>query len=486
MRTCYIDSELVSIAPGWNITDKLNARTTLSLTVVDLLDLDKIDNGDSIELYDDLDLIFSGIVLSLQKYEPGPGILEYGITVVDNSALADKRRIAKVYENEYAGDIARDLITEKLGDEGVTEGDIQNGPVIKKAVFDYITCAEALNYLKKITGYVWNINKTKQLNFFDRSTNNAPFALTDAIQHSNFKQNSTVDQYRNTQYIRGGKGKTATQTNEIPTPGPDGVSRKFVLRFPLAEKPIIEVNLNGAGWTAIGLGDIGVNGIDNNKKWYFSFDSQIITQDSSETVLTNVDAVRVTYTGLRNIFLKIDDPAGVTARAAAETGTSGIYESLEIEKSINDVNQGIQYAQGLIETYGQIKDDVIFDTYVSGLEAGQLLPVQKTLFDINEDYLIESVTIRPDGDSLLYYIKALDGAAVGAWEEFFKELIAGKKDFVIAENEVIILLQNQTETEGYQGSIEVDLYNALYPANNLYPSNNLYPNRTATEVTLND
>jgi len=489
LRRCYIDGELVRIAPSWNIVKKINALTTANFIVIDLLHLDNIDNGDSIELFNGDIKIFSGIVLNHEKYEDYHGILSYSIQAVDNSKLADKRLIAKVYENQTAGNIARGIIAEKLAEEGVTEGIIQDGPVVKKAVFNYIKCTEALDYLKTITGYSWNIDKDKKLNFFERSTYKAPFMLSDDIKHHNFRQKSTMDKYRNTQYVRGGRGKTAMQEGEKPTPKPDGHSRNFIVRFPLAERPIIELKIGGGAWTQVNPNDIGVNGLDNNKKWYFSYGSNIITQDDSEAALdaANGDDIRITYTGLRNLFVKLDDSVEIDKRKLAEPGTSGIYEDIAREVDINDSSQLIQYTQGLIETYAQIQDIVTFNTYVDGLEAGQLLRVKKPLFDIDDDFLIESISIRPDGPNLVQYsVTALDGAAVGGWEEFFKKLLKGNREFVIAENEVVILLQSQSENEGYRGSTNIKTFEALYPTENLYPDENLYPGTLTSEVAIDD
>lgn len=489
MRSYFINGQPVFVDKSWSITDKINARSTLNIKVVDLLDLENIDEGDSIEIYSDSVKIYSGIILTISKEEEYPGRLIYSVNAVDNSALADKRVIAKVYENKTAGYIANDLITEKLFQEGVTAGDIAEGPVIRKAVFNYIKCSEALDYIKKITGLNWNIDKERRLNLFDRATYIAPFQLTDKVQHSNFRQKSSLDKYRNVQYVRGGKGRTATQYNETPTPKPDGESRNFIVRFPLAEKPIIEVNLGGSGWDTVDPDDIGVNGLDKEKKWYFSFGSQVITQENSETPLdaANGDAIRITYVGLRNLFVVVDNPIEISIRAEKETGTSGVYEALSKETSIVDAGQAIEYAQGLIKTYGEITDTISFQTEVPGLEAGQLLPVNKPLYGINDDFLIETVNIRPSGPgSIVYSVNALDGAAVGGWEEFFKELIKGNRDFVIAENEVIILLNTQTESIGYKSLMGIKTVNNIYPSDILYPSDTLYPGIITSEVVFNE
>ncbi|KNY24849.1 hypothetical protein [Pseudobacteroides cellulosolvens] len=489
-RTCAIyteDSRLIT--PNWTITDKLNARTTLSFT---LISIDNVNIGDTVffEITQNSISVYKTYckILTIDKYEAMPGRVFYNVSAVDDSSIADKRLIAAVAENMTAGDIVRNIILPVLSADGVIAGNVQDGPIIKKAVFNYIKCSEALDYLKDITQFNWNIIQEDaiSLNFYERSTNKSPWILFDSVQHSNFKQKSDMTKYRNTQYIRGGKCKTATQTNETPSPKPDGDSRNFILRYPLAEKPVIEINLNGTGWTAINPAYIGVNGIDKNKKWYFAYNSNTITQDSTEAVLTPNDAVRITYKGLRDLFVKIDNPSEINNRKMIES-SSGIYENIIKETSINDTDQAIQYAQALLEKYGEIKDTIDFNTNVPGLQVGQLLTVQKPLYGINSDFLIESITIRPDGpEEVIYSVHALDGAAVGGWEEFFKGLLKTDKEFVIAENEVIILLQNQSEISSFAGQTNIKVFSALYPSESLYPSENLYPNTAVSEVIIND
>jgi hypothetical protein len=486
LRSYYVGADEVYVAPNWSITDKINARSTLSATITDALSA-TVANGKTFKVYDGLDKIFEGIIVNYTKIESAPGYIEYSLSIADNSAIADRRIIAKVYESEFAGDIVKDIITEVLGAENVIEGTIQNGPLITKAVFNYVSCAQALDYIKKTTGYVWNIDKDKQLHFFERSTNAAPYALDDTVQHYGFSQESAMDEYRNTQYVRGGRGKTATQTEEIPSPKPDGDSRSFVLRFPVAQQPTIELNIGGGGWVAVNSADIGVNGLNTGKKWYWSYNSNIVSQDETEGVLTDADAIRSTYIGLRNLFTKVESLGEIATRAAIESN-SGIYESMAIEKSLTESAQALEFGQGLVLAYGEIKDRISFKTEVAGLEAGQLLTVNKALYGISDTYLIESINIYPaDPHTLEYSVTAIDGVSVGGWEEFFKSILKDGKDFAIAENEVLILLNNVSESEGVEGSVNIQVFNALYPADDLYPANDLYPNiEVASEVTLSD
>ena len=483
MRSWYVNGSMVLVAPGWNITQKINARTTLQATIVDQLLVENIDNGDPIELWNGSDKIFSGIISTISKEEAMPGVIFYQIQGQDNSALADKRRIAVTAENMTAGDIVTSYILQVLASEGITAGTIQTGPTIKRGVFNYLKCSEALDYLKQITNFVWTIDNDKALHFYEPGTiSPAPFVLNNSVQHRGFKQNSSMDRYRNVQYVRGGKGKTSLQTDELPTPKPDGQSRSFVLRYSVAEQPQIEVKRGSGTWVAVADVDVGVNGIDKSKKWYFSYNSNTVTQDNAESVLGTGDSLRITYIGLRNLFVKVDNPTEIANRANIETGTSGIYEDVVKNTDIEDTSTAIQYAQGLIATYGEIKDDITFSTEVDGLRAGMLLPVDKPVFGIKSDFLIESIGITgADANHINYNVRALDGAAIGGWEEYFKSLINSTKEFNIAADEGLVLLQTQKEENHKSATIFITKYSVNYPTISIYPNNTLYPGTSFLE-----
>jgi hypothetical protein len=480
MRAFYVDTVEVLVSPHWTITDRINSRSIFNGTIVEEYAA-TISEGATFQVYNDGTEIYEGIINSVRKREGVPGIIYYDITVVDNSAIADKRLAAATYEDETAGDIVSALITAYLSYENVTAGTIQDGPVIQKATFNYISCTEALNYLADITGYYWYIDKDKALHFCERTTNLAPYDLTDSVQHWGFEHDRTLNDYRNTQYVRGGKGRTSTQTDEVPTPAPDGVSRKFVLRFPVAEKPVIMINS-----TAIVSANVGVNGLDTGKQWYFSYDSQIVTQDTGESVLTAGSTISVTYIGLKNLFVKVDNAAEVAARAAIE-GNSGMYEKLTKEVSIDETSAALDFGEGLILKYGDIKDIVTFHTEVSGLAAGQLIRIDKDLFGLDDRFLIEAIVITPaDGDKIDYAVRALDGSAIGGWEEFFKLIIRGNRTFTIAENEVLIILYSYDETVSWAGEYDISAYTALYPLETLYPSETLYPGSASSTANVTD
>lgn len=481
-RTLEIDSTEVYYSPDWSVNKQINQIATASFTVVDKLTLTEINIGDSIELFDGATKVFSGIIKEVAEVEDMPNVLYYNISASDNNALADKRLIASSTVGDTAETIIRDEILPILAEEGVTEGTITCATVIKKATFNRIKASECLNQLKDLTGFTWFINNDKELNFIDPSTNVASFTLSDSIQHSGFNRTRNLDTYRNIQYVRGGRGRTNTQSNEAPTPEPDGISRKFIVRFPIAEKPTITINS-----VDVSAGDIGINGLDTGKEWYFGFNSNIITQDTSETVLTSSDTIEITYTGLYDLLSISEDLAEIATRQTAETGTSGKYEILNEEKSIDDADQALQFSEGLIEKYAKITNKISFNTEYASVEPGELLPVVKTLYGINESFLIENVTIFAiDSATIGYSVSGLSGESVGGWEDFFKQIINTGKKYVIGANEVLILLNKQSETETLAGEIDISTFDLIVCSETTICSDSLIMSPLASEVTVND
>ncbi|EGW36457.1 hypothetical protein [Desulfosporosinus sp. OT] len=430
MRTYAIAGNIVTTQKNsLSYNDTLNDRTTCSFVAIDP-DFE-IDVGMEVIVEEDSITIFAGTVDSVS--ENGDKTNYVSVSCVDFSQLIDKRIIANSYENQLAGDIVRDFITTVFADEGITEGDVQDGPTISKAVFNYDNGNTAMNYLADATGYNWEIDNLKQLKFFDRSTYASPFGLTD-VSHN--YQGLTVKKsrsdYRNRQYVRAGTDTSAEIPLEQPTPKPDGVSKTFVVRLPIAQKPRIFIND-----VEVSPLDIGVNGLDTEKKYYFSFNSNTITQDNSEPILLDTQVLKVTYKGLYPLFVVRESSEQVADRKSAEGG-SGVYENIIQETNLNTREAALEFALGKLEKYGIIPKVVTFNTYSKGLKAGQILPITNTKHNLSGTFLIDSVSARNDGGLTLYSVRCLDGTTVGGWEKLFKTLLQGNRQLVIRENEVVV------------------------------------------------
>lgn len=467
MRTYTIAGNPVTVQKNsLSYNDRLNERTTASFIVIE--PTFEIDTGMEVFIQDDADIIFGGTVDNFKSY--GDKVKYVAVTCVDFSQLIDTRIIADSFEDTLAGDIARAFITNKFVEEGITVGDIQDGLVISKAVFNYDNGNAAMNYLQEVTGFNWGINNIKELNFFERSTYTAPISLSDnSLNYKDLQVQKNRGQYRNKQYVRAGQDMSQEIVKEKPTPKPDGVSKTFVTRLPIAKKPRIYIDD-----VEVLQSDIGVNGLDKNKKYYFTFNSNTITQDDTETALLDIQKIEISYFGLYPLIVAAENPGEIEKRKTIEGG-SGIYENIIQEQNINTREAAFQLANGKLDKYGIIPKTVTWNTYEHGLKAGQLISIQNTKHNLNDNFLIESVVARNDNGLTLYTVKALDGSTLGGWEKLFKSILEGNKKLVIRENEVLVLLNSTFETQNWTEDTQITVNACPIPSDTLFPSDTLYP-----------
>ena len=192
------------------------------------------------------------------------------------------------------------------------------------------------------------------------------------------------------QIFRPGWLETTEQT-ETPTPAPDGSSRTFTVRFPIARKPRIFIDS-----VEVDPSDIGVNGLDasGTKKWYFSRQSTQISQENSETVLASGTELEIIYTGLYTRVFVDEKDDEIAARKIIEGG-SGRWENYEDKESVDDVDTANQYIAGLLRKYGTylISD---LSNHEHGLRAGMVIPVKLPDGGLSVTFLIESISARAE------------------------------------------------------------------------------------------
>ena len=477
------------------IEDVINERSTARLQMVDTTGSLSLVDGEPIEIYDDSSsLIFSGYLLFPKKFVPiGNDAIFYDLECVDQHQIADRFLVAKTYLNTSAQDIANDLYYTYLEPEGITIGEIDgvslfpaNGlfpaddlfpfsstVILEQATFPRVgTVADAMNELAEITGYQWYIDYDKKFYFAPRTFFQAAYDITDSTAVVNINVRQDKSQYRNRQYIRGGLSQTDVISLEKPTPNPDGVSRTFILRFPVAEKPNIFINS-----VQINETDIGINGIDTGKKYYYLYNSNTIIQDSAETVLTSSDMIQVTYKGLVALAIVAENPAAIAERASIEGGT-GVYERIDVNEAISSRQEALDVANGKLTKYTKILRELTYETYTAGLAAGQLQNVNLTKYGISSnDFLIDKVQISElDGaGKLIYSVHAIDGETFGGWQNFYRELLRSDLKMSIRENELLVILNTIAEAQGWNEVNTISVFSCPIPSESLFPSNILVP-----------
>lgn len=336
-------------------------------------------------------------------------------------------------DNPKAGHVVRNILNNYLSDENITEGMIQDGPNITKAVFNYLPVSQCLDEICQLSGHQWIINPDKSLDFFARTANTAPFSINESSDLRNVKVRKNRDNYRNKQYVRAGKDITTVQVREFAG---DGKTRVWTVDLPIAKIPTVKVNSIEK--------TVGIRGVETGKDFYWQKGDKTISQDSSGTVLTSSDTLTIEYQGFYPIIVVTEDSGAINDRKTVEGGT-GIYEHVEDRRDIDEQDAALENANSLLRRYARISKVLYFDTFAKGLKAGQLLPVNLPHHELVENMLISRVTItdptRVDG-ILRYSIEAISGEAVGGWVNFFKRLTQKQQSFVIRENEILIRLHS--------------------------------------------
>jgi hypothetical protein len=435
----YIDGVEVDILRGSIQIDKrIEERSTASFTVVDSPGTADYVRGMPVEILKPgwfppfHEKLFAGFIDTpgRARLAPGSGLL-HDIVCMDNHYLADKRLVIKSYTTQTLGYIVNDIWADYLDAEGITIGEVQTGPTIKSAIFNYVHVSDAFDALKELSGYTWFIDEFLDLYFIDRTTNAAPWNL-DGVTYRAVKGSVHLSGgnplYRNRQYVRGGKGTTSLQTENFTG---DGTIKSFTLGYPLALEPDIEED--AAPMT------VGIKGLETGKDYYWNKGDNTVTADVVPGVGVDVE---VQYYGQYPLISMADDYAARLAQQAIEGGT-GIVEDIATEAQHESSDAINESALAKLKQYCQDAEKYIYQTYEDELAPGQIQEITYAPFGFTaHEMLIEAVSITANGDDIRYDISCITGPSMGSWAKFFANLVQRQdKQIKIGDSLLLVLIQ---------------------------------------------
>ena len=359
-----------------------------------------------------------------------------------NNVILSEWNISEIYfYNDsitlYAGTIIKDVIERffAYGDasENIDVSNVADGPQIDKAVFNYFQCSQVFSELADIAGFVWYIDFDKKLYFIDSSSNVAPFSLTSTSENwRDMRVSRSREQYRNKQIIRGGDSLTEERIDSITA-----VADQKLFEYPFPVGTASLVTEDGTPKT------LGVKGLSEGMDYYWSYNSSVLEATTSPGVGV---VVELTYQGLFPILITEALSDEILARRAIEGGT-GVYESIIDDTSITSQSTGVLKALAYLRKYGTIPKTIEFSTDTPGLRAGQLLTVNIPEFELDDDFLIESVSIRDIGGIInRYKVSAVSGEALGGWLDFFNSLARQTQNINLYDEDQILLLKETSDT----------------------------------------
>ena len=440
-----------------------------------------------VKAYIDYVLYYNGYIHSSKervllgsKAPNGKRQVKHYINCKDMTYLADKRLIAKSYLNMYCGDIVRDIITNYLGVEGVTIGKIEQGELMEEVAFNYTNIHKALDRLAESSNFIQFIDFDKKLYFMSRESDRNTNPLTSKdIQNPSLELGN--HDYRNKQFIKGGKDLTDTMIESFRG---DGENRNFTVAFPIGEKPQIMVN-----YVLINPNDVGIRGVDPTtdekdeqgnviakaKKWFWSKESNVVNQNDNEPVVPFGTNIRVQYRGLFDIVISLPDTAEIEKHQQLEKN-SGIIEKISEETDNNSILMAIHSASSKLKKYATEAKTLETRTRRTDLKAGQMIRVNLPEFDLNEDMLIQQVRISEESSIVWHEVILITGPEAVSFYKMFDKVNESKSRIIrenIEEKEIIPIpvYINKTWTQAEPTNI----FRELYPSPTLYPNANLFP-----------
>lgn len=447
---------------------RLNGINTARFELIDKLTSQRPIEGESIEIRSDATVVFKGTVDtsdgedfqvgSARPFDLGQSTNIYRVGCVDYNKLAERIIVAHNYEvaNQTLKDIVVDLVDNQsiagatLADEGVTTTGVETGPELGTVKFNYVTVQKCFDELAKKTGYLWNIDNDKVLQFFDRSSKAAPFSfgVGGVANYRKMESDKSRRGYRNVQVVRA--GQQTTTTDQIETFKGDAENKTFQTRLPIAndetDKPVVEVD-TGGGFVAK---TVGVTEVDDDADfdWFWQRGQDRLTQQQTATALAATHVLRITYKGLFPIVIINEEETEILDRVAVEGG-KGKYMHAIRREDLDDRDLAIEESEELLRRWGQIPETLTVSTDTFGMAEGHLVSCLNAALGVDGTFLVDAVTYKDLGDkndTLRCTVKLIDGEHVGGWVEFFRRVLESGQDVTIRENEVLTLARKFSET----------------------------------------
>ena len=391
--------------------------------------------GQDIQISYQYEKIFGGVITRVNKYLDTTGILVYDCECEDYTKFLDRKLVAGTYENQSVNDIINNINNTYLTD--FTINNVNCDTIIDFIAFNYITVSKALAKLADLVHFDWYVDYNKDIHFFSKTDKSAPFDLLDTdgsynINTLKIKQDNS--QVRNSIYVRGGEYLADTFTTEIEA---DGTRNIYDIPYKYQD---LSCTLSGQPLS------VGLDYIDNENDYDVLWSYQEKLLKWKEADKPSVSAViRVGGRPYLPVRLKTKNMVSIADMAALEGG-DGEYEFIIIDDSIKSKQGALERANAELDNYKNTLIEGQFQTYNDGLRAGQKIRINSPLYDINEDYLINRVTIGMwTPTKLVYNVKIVSTKTYGLIE-FLQDLLLRDNNKILDIGEQVTVIDLVADT----------------------------------------
>jgi hypothetical protein len=396
--------------------------------------------GDEVVVARDGDTIFGGVIIRITENIEASKILTYSVECSDYSQYLKRQLVTERYENMTVAAIITSLRTNYTTD-GFTSVNAGSTLVIDSISFNRITVADALEKLAKAISYVWYVDYDKDIHFFPKNTELAPFNLTDSSNNYIYNSLQIVEdlsQIRNSVLVQG--GETVAPATRTEYWSGDATRTHFPLSNKFASLPTVTVG--GSPQT------VGVEYLDDDASfdclWNFNEKYLRFTAGNVPGAGTNNIVIEGYY--LYPIVVSVPSPSSQV--------TFGVYEFAITDKSIRSQAEAIARAQAELTSYQNQLYEGQFRTYEDGLRSGQVITITSSQRSKTLSVLIQSVSAKmrdPLGTSMEYTARFATLRSLGIIEYLQDQLRS--KEVIVDDEETLLNFYPLTDTVGCSDSL---------------------------------
>lgn len=324
--------------------------------------------------------IFGGFIVRVeQRLEQGP-ILAYECDLKNRVYRLDYKLVNSTHEGETAHDII-DYIVANFSGPGITTDNVEDDAdaEVQFIAFNNLSASEAIQRLADIFNKEWYVDADGDIHFYSKFTEAAPFNLTDTNGKYIFDSLHIVEdftQIRNSILVEGGEEKSTVEETE------EFVGNGTQYTFPLSRKYTgISVEVGSASQT------VGIANIDSFDDYdvLYDFNTRSL-QFNPATPPADGDVIAVS--GLYYF------PIAVRFREGGSIGKYGERQVLIQEKDIASRTDAVARAAAEISAYAEKISEGSFQTYESGLRAGQKITISSDLRGVSKQFVIQRLSGR--------------------------------------------------------------------------------------------
>lgn len=375
--------------------------------------------SDEIEVKDGATMVFAGVIVQVEENIEGR-VLSYNVQCKDWTQYLDRKLVIERYTNMTVNAIIAAINTNYL--TGFTVANVNCSITVNSIAFNRLTVSKCLQLLAEQVNYSWYVDYNKDIHFFAKNSEAAPFSLSDTSGNylfSSLRVKDDLSQLRNRVFVRGGEYKGASRSENFTG---DAVKKTFALGNKFSNAPTVTVG--GVAQT------VGVDFLDQDASFncLWNYSEKYIRFVNAPA---SAAAIVVSGTPLIPIIVQIQDDNSI-----AKYG--GVYEFSVIDKTIKSIEEARQYANSQLEAYANKIAEGSFETYESGLRSGQIIAIQSDIRGLNSNFLIQRVTLNMRTPTEgIWNVELATLRTIGIIDFLQNLLLSQDQQITVAENEVL-------------------------------------------------